>query len=96
MKVRFYLTVSSTGNVKLTKKAYAVSMREVCIGCSLDLPDTLFTRPKIEATIKVEADKVNPFSITADTSNMVKEAIQQFTGLEVELTIINPEPATAS
>jgi len=91
MKTKFYLTVNDNGTVKATRKAQNVSINEVCMGFSLDLPDVLFRRPQIEASVTVDAKDVAPFQINADTSNMVKEAIKQSTGLEVKLTVVNPE-----
>lgn len=94
MKTKFYLTVNSTGSVKVTKSPRYTDFGEVSIGCNLELPDILFRRPQIEASITVDAKDVQPFEITADTSNLVKEAIQQSTGLEVKLTIVNQEVET--
>lgn len=91
MTTKFYLTVSSNGNAKITKKRQYVDFDEVSIGCTLELPDVLFKRPQIDASITVDVKDVQPFEISADTSNMVKDAIQQSTGLDVKLTIVNPE-----
>jgi hypothetical protein len=90
MITKFFITVNQNGSAKLTKKRQSVDFDEVSIGCQLELPDVLFKRPQIEANITVDAKDVQPFEISADTSNMVKEAIQQSTGLEVKLTVLNP------
>lgn len=91
MITKFFLTVSKNGSIKETKSPVAIGLNEVSVGCTLELPDILFKRPSIEATIKVDAKDVQPFEITADTANNVKEAIQQSTGFEVKLSIINPD-----
>lgn len=94
MKTKFYLTVGSNGFVKATKNPCAISLREVSIGCTMELPDVLFKRPQIEATITVDAKDVQPFNIDAETANNVKDAIQRSTGFEVKITIVNPETET--
>lgn len=91
MKTRFYLTVNSTGSVKVTKSPRYTDFGEVSIGVAMELPEVLFMRPQIQASITIDAKDVQPFEINADTSNMVKDAIQQSTGLDVKLTIVNPE-----
>lgn len=91
MKTNFYLTVNSKGSVKVTKTRSSCRYDEVCIACGLILPDTLFTKPQINATITVDPKNVMPFIIDADTTNLVKNAIEQSTGLDVKLTIENPD-----
>jgi hypothetical protein len=91
MKTNFYLTVGSNGAVKATKNPRYTEWDEVCIGVALSLPDNLFSRPQINATITIKNEDVSPFAIDADTTDLVKNAIQQSTGLEVKLTITNPD-----
>lgn len=92
MKTKFFITVNNRGVVKVTKNPTYTNINEVSIGCQLELPDALFKRPQIEATILVNSKDVQPFEINAETANNVKDAIQQSTGLEVKLNILNPEP----
>lgn len=91
MKTNFYLTVNSNGNVKVTKNPTRVDMKEVSIGVNLELPDVLFKRPQIQATINIGEEYARPFIIDADTAGLVKNAIEQSTGLDIKLSIVNPE-----
>lgn len=89
MKTNFYLVVNSKGAVGVKKSKPAVRSDEVCIACGLILPDTLFQKPQINATITIDPTKVMPLIINAETEQLVKGAIESATGLEVKLTIDN-------
>lgn len=91
MKTNFYLTVNKNGTVKVTKNPTRIDMNEVSIGVGLALPDILFKRPQIQATIIIDDKVVEPLIIDAETANNVKDAIQQSTGLDIKLTVVNPE-----
>lgn len=91
MKTNFYLTIGSNGAVKATKNPRYTEWDEVCIGVSVVLPDSLFSRPSINATIVIKSEDVMPFAIDADTTDLVKNAIEQSTGMEVKLIITNPD-----
>lgn len=91
MKTACYLKVKSNGSVSVSKNRPYTDINEVAVGLTIDLPDVLFKRPQIEASITVASDNVQPFHVDADTTNLVKNAIQSATGFEVKLTVINPE-----
>lgn len=90
MKTSFYLVVNAFGATRTTKTAPAVGPSEVAIFCNMELPNQLFQRPSITATIVVPEDKAQRYTIDAETQNNVLDAIQRTTGLHVKLTV---EPA---
>lgn len=87
MKTSFYITVTNTGTVKTTKNRPGLNWNEVAVLCNLELPDMLFKKPQISASIIVSDKDAAPFTIDADTSNNVRDAIEAATGMEVRLTI---------
>ena len=86
MKLKFYLTVNSRGSVKTTKTKPALDWDEIAINCNLELPDALFKKPSMEATIIIPDEAALPQIITAETANNIKEAIEQAAGINVRIS----------
>lgn len=91
MITNFYLVATSGGSVKAVKTKPTLAMNEVCILVNMELPEVLFKKPQITATIKIDHEQAQPFSIDADTSSTVKDAIEAATGLNITLKVQNPE-----
>lgn len=90
MKANFYLTINSRGSVSVTKNRPGhLRFDEVSVACNIELPDMLFKKPQISASIVVSDNDAMPFTIDADTSNNVRDAIEAATGIQVKLTIEN-------
>lgn len=90
MKTKFYLRVNSNGSVGLTKSRPDLTFDQVAVCVELELPDILFKKPQITASIKVDHADVTPLIIDAETANNVKEAIETITGIKVLLKVENP------
>lgn len=56
MKITCQLVVSSTQQVRVTKGPGHLKADEIAIGLTLDIPDRLFTRPVLAATIAIPDD----------------------------------------
>lgn len=93
MKVDFYLTANSNGTLKLNKQKPASKYDEVVIAVKLELPDSLFKKPQLSASIKVDEDTVRPFIIDANAVSGITEAIKTQTGLDCNITIEDNIPA---
>lgn len=91
MKIQFYLVVNSNGTVKVVKNKPALQWNEISIKQNLELPNALFQKPHLEATVKIPDDAAMPNQIDADVIENAKEAIEQATGLEVRLSVISDE-----
>lgn len=90
MKTNFYLIVNQRGSVRVANKQKpALRADEICIASGLAIPDSLFVKPQLSASIIVEDKDAKPFQITADTANNIKDAIEVAAGVRVELTF-NP------
>lgn len=91
MKTSFYLVVSKSGSVAAKKNKPHLAFDEIAILQNLELPDALFKKPALEATVTIPNEAALPQQIEADVVANVKEAIQQSTGLEVRLSIVKDE-----
>lgn len=91
MKQQFYLTFSQGGGVpKVTKNRPAVAPDEVCAAFEVDLPDSLFTRPQLYAQVQIP-DPETPMKIDTEVTGQITEAIRKSTGLQVNLSVVDPE-----
>ncbi len=89
MKVSFYLVVNSGGSVKVYKNKPNLGWDEISIKQNLELPDALFQKPSLEATVIIPDDAAMPKTIDADVVADVHAAIKSATGLEVRLNVIS-------
>jgi hypothetical protein len=92
MNIKFYLIISEGGSVKAAKKRPGLYWNEISMLVSLQLPNSLFVKPQLSAEIKIPEEAGKPTEITADVIENVKAAIEKSSGMEVKLSIINPEP----
>lgn len=90
MKTKFHLKVSSNGSVSVSKGRPGLDFDQVAVCIELELPDILFKKPQITASIKVDQADVTPLIINAETANNVKDAIETITGIKVLLKVENP------
>jgi len=89
MKTKFYLVVSESGRIKTTKTKPHLTDDEVAMLINLEIPNQVFQRPALQATIKIREEQVGPVELTAETISQVQEIFLQSTGME--LRIISPE-----
>lgn len=92
MKVSAWLAIEKSPrypyyNVRINKTQPNLKFNEVALKLNLELPDALFTKPRLEANISVPEGKVGAQIINADTIDNVAEAIKQHTGMEVRMWI---------
>lgn len=87
MIIKFYLVVNSNGSVKAVKNKPALAWNEVSIAQTLQLPNALFQKPSLEATVIIPDSAAMPQQIEADVVENAREAIEQATGLEVRITV---------
>lgn len=90
MKIKKWLTVNSKGASRLTAGKPGLDWDEVTIQLSIDLPDALFKRPRLEANITVPDEAAASETINAVVSDNVQEAIEQATGLTFSVAIVEP------
>jgi hypothetical protein len=91
MKTKCYLKIGSNGSVSVSKGKPNLDFDQVAVALDIELPDMLFKKPHITASIKVDEHNATPFTIDAETEDNVRNAIETATGLVVKLSIENPE-----
>ncbi len=91
MNVKKWLTINSRGNSRLTHGKPRISVDEISILLSINLPDEIFKRPRLEAKIEIPKEAVGPDKITSEVVENVKEAIETVTGLTFAINVIKEE-----
>ena len=98
MRITRYLIInkpkgwSPRPSMRVTTKKPKLSPRERAISVTLDLPDSLWDEPQLEATITVPADKVSAPIIDANVMDNIQEVISQQLGVSLEISVVEPEP----
>lgn len=89
MIARFYLVLNKKGVKKVSRKRPSLEWDEISISMEVSLPNSLFEKPQLQATIKVNDNQVTPTIINAEMKDNIQTAIQQHTGIPIKLTIVN-------
>lgn len=74
----------TTGKPKLKSNEHAIKIM-------FDLPDALFERPQLEASIVIPVDSVTKPTIEAETIDTIQEAIESQTGIDLKIQLVEPE-----
>jgi hypothetical protein len=62
----------------------------IALKLNLNLPDELFLKPQLEATINVDKDKVTAPVITAEILHNIQQEIQNIIGVDLKINIVEP------
>jgi hypothetical protein len=89
MKVSQWLAISKNGITRVRKTKPFLEWDEIAIKLDLVIPDDLFRRPIIDATLTVKDVPNNKYEpeIVINT----KELIEQQTGAKINFTVVQPE-----
>lgn len=87
MKTTGYLNINRRGTARFTKNRVGLNWDEVAVKISLEVPDELFKRPFIEATITVSKD-VLPKEQSINLILNSKDLIEQSTGAKIDFKIV--------
>lgn len=93
MKVKQWLTVNHKGSCRLTKGKPSLDSNEIAIQLEVNLPDAIFQRPRLEATITVPDEAAVAGTIESAVAEDVQEAIEKATGLKFSVAVVQPETA---
>ncbi len=88
MKVNFWLIIKQNGSVRTTKGRPDLKWDEVAIKIDIELPNDLFKRPTLSASINI--DHHPKLEIEAETINNVEEVLKR-EGINVKLKIEKTE-----
>ena len=63
---------------------------EVSIYVMMDIPDALFDKPYLQATIAIPQSSVQKSPLNAEVADNCREAIESATGLEFSIRVMQP------
>lgn len=73
------------------KNQPAVGPDEIAMKVLFELPEALFKRPKLQATVTVPDSAVQTEVITAETVDNIEELVKQHIGMELKVQVVLPE-----
>ncbi len=100
MEITQYLIVSpgqkKWGNIKAKTKLVSslkgnIPANAVAIKLNIVLPDTIFNKPQLQATIKVREEDISKPVINAETLDNIKVALSQNLGVDMTIQVVNKE-----
>lgn len=89
----FYLVVkpgrfSYELKARLVNNLPSLDVGEVPIKINVDVPDALFKRPQLQASITIPDSAVTAPVVTAQVLDNVREILSQQTGLDVQVSLV--------
>lgn len=91
MKVKKWLTINSRGSARLTQSKPGLNWDEISILLDVNLPDALFKKPRLEATINIPEEAAGPDVLNSEVVENVQEAIKTATGLTFSINVVKEE-----
>lgn len=86
MKIDQWLIINSRGNCTLRTNKPAMRVNEISVRLHLEVPDALFVRPTIQASVILP--EIAPIDLQADVYNNIVDAVKKATDLEVMVTLV--------
>ena len=94
MNATQWMVINKNGIQKIRQSKPDLGWNEIAVRVSVEVPDELFKRPHIEASIKV-SDVPNT-AYDADIVVNTKELIEQQTGAKIDFKIVHDDPEATS
>lgn len=91
MKTKCWLIINGNGSVRVTKNKPSAGINEISINLDIYLPDALFHKPKLIASITVPDEAAIPEIVNAQVVDTIQETIRINTGLDFQISISDPE-----
>lgn len=86
MKKTSWLIVDKNGIHSVRKTKPSLGWNQIAVAVNLEIPDELFKRPTIAATLKIEDVPLAEFNPEVIVNT--KELIEQQTGAKIEFTVL--------
>lgn len=77
--------------VRVAKNAPRLDANEIALKLKLELPDELFKRPQLEASITVPRDAVTPAVVSAEVGDNIREVVRQQLGIDLTIQMVEPK-----
>lgn len=91
MKIKAFLVVNDRGGLRVVKTFPHLDFDEVAVQLNLELPDELFRKPTMVADLVIPKDAVQRPNINVEVTESIAEAIRSATGVEVRISVPDPE-----
>lgn len=88
MIIQKYLIINYRGNVRLAEREPKMMGNEVALRLAIELPNQLFVRPILEASMKVPAEAVPKTKINTTVTDNIQKIIKEAIGLNMVVSII--------
>jgi len=76
-------------SARITKTAPRLNVGEVAVKVKVDLPQELFERPMLQASITVPKETIPQSIIDATVQDNVEKVIKEVTGAEIKFTLVD-------
>lgn len=77
--------------VRVAKNVPRLDANEIALKLKLELPDELFKRPQLEASITVPRDAVTPAVVSAEVGDNIREVVRQQLGIDLTIQMVQPK-----
>jgi len=91
MKISFYLIVNRKGSVRAVKSYRDLVWDEVAIEQTLEMPDAIFQKPRLSASVVIPDSAAVSTPISAEVAEDARLAIESATGMNVRITVETAE-----
>ena len=91
MKVKGFLNIRANGTARFTKTNVALHVDEISMAIEIKVPDALFEKPKLQATIEIPDSVAIPELINSEVVDNINELVKVNTGLDLNITIVEHE-----
>ena len=88
METDCWLIIGKNGGIKLRRSKGSMSMTEVAVKINLQIPDEMFERPHLQATITLDPELVTPNTLDPQLVINTKDLIEQQTGAKIDFKIL--------
>lgn len=92
--VEAYLVVKPKNSYSLTArlalKKPSLAKDEIAVKVTISVPDALFNRPQLQASITIPESAVTAPVVNATVLDNIQEVLSQQTGLDVAVRLVSP------
>jgi hypothetical protein len=90
----FFLALSQNGrwrlSGRLSKSLPALKAGEIALSLTVKLPETLFKKPSLRASIEVPESAVSAPVIDSAVVDNIREIVQQQLGVDLQIAVVEP------
>lgn len=94
MKINRYLAIEKSrrgGSARITTQPPNLKRNEIAVLLNLDIPDALFEKPQLQASITIPDDAVTQPIIDASVVDNIEVVLQQELGVDLSVAVVEPK-----